>query len=224
MSHDDPEKRDLFVFGEGVYSSVQTWKLVVTPEKLELVPAETPRGQIIGVNVFLLLFTCLFLFLSIRFVDTIHPAAIVFGILLIAATIGGSITGVTLMSIRDAQRHGPWLIVDRVEGIVHLPGHDLSVPISQVDHLQAVTSRIFGQKITNRTALLSELNIVLREGDTTRRYPMLRNAYAKGFDALAKEIAALNILPVKCVHGLDRSTWIGEKWLTAHRPESTDHA
>jgi len=204
MSPEDADERELYIIGEGPYGDMGLWRLEESPEQLAIVPKEFPWMGILLYNVMFSGLTGGGLYLALRYGD-VHPVistSLVGGITLLTL---GFINRIGTWSVQNAQRLGPWLIVDRVNHIVHLPRHDLSVPFSEVDHLQATTTHFYGAKIYtwkeggNETEPRAELNLVLRDGNPPARYAILCTAFNYDMEKLARKLSRLTGLPAKRV-------------------------
>lgn len=221
MSQDTEPDLDLHITGEGRYINYRTWKLVVTPDELAIVPDKTPWVTIIVLNSFFLSFFGSVLFIVLRYGDN-SPAVVISLIGGTALMTCGLYTGLALWMSHYDRHRGPWLIVDIHQGTVQIPRHGLSVSISDVDHLQAITSGRHDAIPGRRNGVASEFNIFIRDGDITRRYHMLSCSHPCGFDALATKIADLKLLPVKVVHRQLYAKQAREKWLTPQNLHRAD--
>lgn len=214
MSHPAAENPDLHILGTGLYSNVCSWQLIVTPERIEIAPMAVPWRSILVYNVIFLLFFSGWAFLVARYGDLGLPLTapvIAAGFYLFT---GGLFTGWIVWTFRQALDAGPWLIIDRAERTIQLPREGVTAPLAQVDHLQAISTYRFGSKSwASQGAILSELNLVMRDGAAQRRYPLLRSIFDGAFDKLAAQIAEFDLVPVKRIRG--NSERIYETWLTA---------
>ncbi|PQO44232.1 hypothetical protein [Blastopirellula marina] len=213
MSHPAAENPDLHILGTGLYSNVCNWQLIVTPERIEIAPTAVPWRSILIYNGIFLLFFGGWGFLVARYGDLGLPVTA----LAIAAVFylftGGLFTGWIVWTFRQALDAGPWLIIDRAERTIQLPREGVTAPLSQVDHLQAISTTRYGSNAwLSQGDILSELNLVMRDGDAQRRYPLLRSIFDGAFDKLAAQIAEFDLVPVKRIRG--NSERICETWLT----------
>ncbi|QDU75460.1 hypothetical protein Pan97_24920 [Bremerella volcania] len=206
---------------------VHPWNLVVTEAEVVLVPRPVPWG---GIGVFCALFILFCGLMAVPVLVWGEPDqrwSVVALFSLFAASICLLATTVIYFSYRAAENEGPPLLVDRVEQMVRVSKHNLSLPIDQVDHLQVRNDMPDDDGKFRAETNISELILVVRDETEPKRYPLMVSFSCDYYDTLAREIAQLNLLPVKRVKGVPGSTLVYEKWLTPtpdHAVETTgDH-
>lgn len=202
------------IVNEPVVFVVHPWKLVVTEKELVVTPMPVPW---LGMIVVCVLFTL--------FCGVITLPAFIWGepddhwwfVLLISLVVFFTCTMISSLlyfSSRFAQAEGPPLIVDRVEQMVHVPKHNLSVPIDQIEHLEVRNDMPDDDGNFRFEESLSELILLVRGEGEPKRYPLMTCTACDYYDTIAREIAHVNVLPVKRIKGVPGSTLVYEKWLT----------
>ncbi|MFN3151416.1 hypothetical protein [Bremerella sp.] len=202
------------IVNEPVVFVVHPWKLVVTEKELVVTPMPVPW---LGMMVVCVLFTL--------FCGLITLPAFIWGepddqwwlVVLISLVVFFTCTlmsSLVYFSSRFTQAEGPPLMVDRVEQMVHVPKHNLSVPIHQVDHLEVRNDMPDDEGKFRSETSLSELTLLVRGEDEPTRYSLMVCTACDYYDTLAREIARVNVLPVKRIKGVPGSTLVYEKWLT----------
>ncbi|WDI42122.1 hypothetical protein [Bremerella sp. P1] len=192
---------------------VHPWNLTVTEKEVILTPMAVPWR---GIGVFCGLFIIFCGVMAVPVVLWGEPDQrwwVVLFFSLFAIFICTLITTVIYYSYRSAQSDGPPLLIDRVERIVHVPKFNLSVPFDEVDHLQ-VRNDMPDEEEFSLENNVSELVLVLRDESQRNWYPLLICYSCDYYDKLAKELAALNLMPIKRVKGVPGSKLVYEKWLT----------
>lgn len=206
------------IVNEPVVFYVHPWKLVVTEKEVVLTPMPVPWLGMIVVCV-----------LFVLFCGVITLPAFIWGepddrwwfVLLISLVVFFTCTLISLVvyfSYRVSQKEGPPLIVDRVERMVHVPKHNLSVPIDQIEHLEVRSDMPDDDGNFRSEESLSELILLVHGEGEPKRYPLMMCTACDYYDTIAREIAQVNVLPVKRIKGVPGSTLVYEKWLTP-RPE-----
>lgn len=201
------------IVNEPVTFVVRPWHLVVTEKEVVLAPMAVPwKGIVLFCGLFMVFCGLLALPVVVSSAaDQRWPIALAFCVFA-----GVICTGTTILlscSYRSAHNEGPPLLIDRVERIVHVPKFNLSVPIDEVDHLQ-VRNDMPDEEEFSLENNVSELVLVLRDESQRNWYPLLICYSCDYYDKLAKELAALNLMPIKRVKGVPGSKLVYEKWLT----------
>ncbi|PQO46408.1 hypothetical protein [Blastopirellula marina] len=212
----DEELRELFLIGEGQAStSGAKWKLVTTPDSVQIEPKEIAWGFLMGVNSVILLLNvsaALMFFLYGKPHEKV-PGSIVF--LLTGVMIATLLPYFGWRKLRHQQRMGPWLLIDQNARTVTLPRHGITVPLEAVDHIQAISGSLYGGAYwPDEEGEESELNLIVREGEKRLRYPLMSAGGGATFTPLARTIAELDLMPVKRVQSNWEPLQIYETWMT----------
>ncbi|PQO33304.1 hypothetical protein C5Y96_10660 [Blastopirellula marina] len=217
----------LSIVNEPVVYVIDPWKLVATEKKVVLEPLPVPwRG--------IPIICCLF----IAFCGLLYVPVWVWGepesrggiaILFAAFAAFNCILISTLVyhSYRWAQKNGPPILIDLIDNTFSVAQHQLCVPLDQVAYLEVRNDMPDDQGNYRFEDGTSELILVVRGEEGPKRYPLIDCSTSEHYDALAREIAQLKIVPVKRVKGVRGSKLVYEKWLTPqpdHEAEMTgDH-
>lgn len=214
MSQAGKQRSKSSIVNEPVMFVLEPWSLVVTETEVILAPRPVPWN---GIGLFCGLF--------ILFCGLLAMPVVVWGepdqrwvfvalIVLVAVVTCSFTTAIVYYSYRAAQYAGPQLFIDRAEQIVHVPRHGLSVPIAQVDHLQVRNDMPDEDGKFMSETCISELVLMLHEDNQVNQYSIIECYQSDYYDPLARELASLNIVPVKRIKGVPGSTLVYEKWLT----------
>lgn len=203
---------------EPVVFVVHPWNLVVTENQVALVPRAVPWTGLVVVCVLFFLF-CGLLSLPVLIWGDPGPRLEVLLMFGLFATFNCIlITTVVFYSHRVTQEEGPPLLIDREQNMVHVAKHDLCVPMDQVEYLEVRNDMPDDEGNFRHETNTSELVLVVRDGEERKRYLLMACSSWDYYDPIAREIAKLDILPVKRVKGVPGSTLVYEKWLTPAPP------
>jgi len=221
MSLAATERAKSSIVNEPVRFVVDPWILVETETEVILAPQPMPWHE---VGMFCGLFVLFCGLLALPVVVGEEPDRqweVVIGTALLAVVTCTFTVIFVYSSYRANQKEGPQLFIDRVGGMVHLPKHNLSVPFDRVEHFEVRSSMPDEEGKFPTETIHSELVLLVRVDGQLIRYPILDSPVPQGYNRLAREIAKLNILPVKRVQATPDCTLIDEKWLTPP-PEATN--
>ncbi|MCC9609319.1 hypothetical protein LOC68_05815 [Blastopirellula sp. JC732] len=213
-STDGIDERELFLIGNQGYSNIRTAKLEITPDDVKITPAKTAWGCLVSFNLLCLLVWFGFFYPVYLYAEEDRRVFGLFAVTLTMLATAAGVTALTLWQFWREQARGDWLIIDRWNGVVSLPRQGITVPIEAVDHLQAITGTRYQESGWSESEHKSELNIVIRAGGELRRFNLITYLGDSEFEAMAKSIATLELLPVKRVKSIWEPKQIFETWLT----------
>lgn len=215
----EEELRELFLIGDrNDTTSTATWKLLTTPDSVQIVPEEISWWGAVWLNL---------IFMSLAgsgaLVVAVYgdpeaklPGAIVF--LLVGAVTGAFGTYMGWRDLQRQQRLGPWLLIDRDTRTVTIPRQGITAALEAVDHIQAITGSSYGKRCwLSEDGGVSELNIIVREGGQRTRYPIISTSGDAVFTQMARTIANLDLMPVKRVQSNWEPLQIYETWMPPRR-------
>ncbi len=209
----DQDNPELHVTDEGAFVDPHLLYLDITPEKVVLMPRKLSKWTIVGLSMlvtplFAVFGVLAFLYGRSPWVDA-GIVAIVWGVTCCLGTVIGWVT-------YRGSLEGPWMVIDRMNQVFHLPRTGESIPFDKIDHLQDIGTYPFHQSVWSSDTCGSEFLFVLKEEGTRRRVPFLRGTHetTNDFRHLANALAGLNLVPVKRIRGVSYSSKINQRWLT----------
>ena len=179
------------IVNEPVVFVVHPWDLVVTDAEVRLVPRPVPW---LGMVVVSGLFTAFCGLMSLPILVWSDPADVqwvipVFGLFAFVMSI--LFSSIIYWSYRFAQQQGPPFVIDRIAGVIHVPLHQLSVPLDQVDYLEVRNDMPDEQgNYRSEDHCSCELILVVRGEETPKRYLLVDGTAQDYYDPVAREIAA----------------------------------
>lgn len=208
----DRDNPELHVTGEGDFVDPDWLFLDVTPETVVLMPRKMPKLTIVAPFLYFTPFFAVFGVLVYVLGD--RPWLGVGLVTLVWGVTCGLATLISRASYRSSLE-GPWMVIDRQNQTLQLPRTGESIPFAEIDHLLDIGTYPFQQSRWSSEVCSSEFLLVLKQGGTLRRVPLLRcRETTDAFRHLAKALAGLNWIPVKQIRGIEYSEMIIQRWLT----------
>lgn len=170
--HDtNPEK---FIIGRGWYANLRTAVPVDDDQEFRIDVAPMPITTIAILNAVFIMFFGGFYWACSTYGNA-SKLLIALATIGIGATTCVSFTAVTYCSFNNARRRGPWLIVNKLTKKIALPREGVQFDVTEVVHLQYITTKRLDWGGVLNNDQLSELNLITCTDGETKRWPILRS-------------------------------------------------
>ncbi|GAA4420506.1 hypothetical protein [Bremerella cremea] len=219
MSHTATDDPELFVLPHPFGCIAGKWELDVSPERITFVPvAHEGQGCLPWIGLFI---GSLFAALGyIHFFEGADYAWLkIFLLALIIVVSGLSAAGTILIhqSKQAAEKWADAIVIDRNAQAVRLVQHGLTIPLSDIDHLQVITTPYMKGVASNEERIPTQLNLVATIDGERRRICLIADGIQGELESIAQRIANEQIMPVKQIRRDSLTLWLTTKDLTPQR-------